>query len=130
MKGIFLLSALLLAGCASTEPALTIKFDSKPRDAYVFVKNNTRVKEGWDWRGKVPEWDPVNSDGKMPFTVNWPPPIPNDPDEDHVIPLVFKCVPMNETNTLFTKIEVCDPNTAQTKGYYRTCVIFFDLTKP
>lgn len=130
MKGILLLSVLLLAGCA-TEPTLTIKIDSRPRDAYVFVKNKTRggrlgLEPLRGEMGVIPEWDPVNMDGRMPFTVTWPLPLSDEFDT----PLTFKCVPMNETNTLFSKVEVCDPNTAQAKGNNRTCIIFFDLTKP
>jgi hypothetical protein len=103
---------LLLAGCASTEPTLTIKIDSKPRDAYVFVKNKTRggrfgLEPLRGEMGVIPEWDPVNMDGKMPFTLTWPLPLP----DYHVTPLVFKCVPINETNTLFSKVEVCDSTT-------------------
>lgn len=131
MKGILLFALLLLAGCAGTEPTLTIKIDSKPRGAYVFVKNKTRggrfgLEPLRGEMGVIPEWDPVNMDGKTPFTVTWPLPL----SDFRITPLVFKAVPMHEMNALFTKVEVCDPNTAQAKGKNRSCVIFFDLTKP
>ena len=130
MKAILMLPLLLLAGCASTEPTLTIKIDSKPRDVYVFVKNKTRggrlgLEQPRGEMGMVPEWDPVNMDGKMPITLKWPLPL----SDEFFMPLTFKAVPIYQTNTLFPKVVVCDPD-AQAKGKNRTCMIFFDLTKP
>jgi hypothetical protein len=130
MKAILMLPLLLLAGCASTEPTLTIKIDSKPRDVYVYVKNKTRggrlgLEQPRGEMGVVPEWDPVNMNGQMPITLKWPLPL----SDEFFMPLTFKAVPIYQTNTLFPKVVVCDPD-AQAKGKNRTCMIFFDLTKP
>src|SRR5436309_16122962 len=120
-----LFSLLLLAGCA-TEPALTIKFDSNPQGAWVYVKNKTRggrlgLEPLRGEMGVIPEWDPI---GTTPFKRSWTLPI-SDPE---VSPLTFKALLPDGTKGPYTKYEVCDPNLARRKGKNSTCVIFFDLT--
>src|SRR5215472_7599756 len=77
----------LATGCASTEPTLTIKVDSKPRGVEVFVKNKTRGRLGLPML--VPEWDPV---GTTPFTLEWPLASldVNDPENHQEIPIVLE----------------------------------------
>jgi hypothetical protein len=129
MKNILLFSLLVLAGCASTEPTLTIKVDSKPRGVPVFVKNKTRVGRlglvpARGEMGLIPEWDPV---GTTPFILTWP--LPSS-DDTEVTPLTFEARPSDKANGLYPKREVCDPDATHPKGKNSTCVIFFDLTKP
>ena len=129
MKWSLLLSLLLCAGCASTDPMLTIKVDSNPRGVPVFVKNKTRtgrlgLAPARGEMGLIPEWDPV---GTTPLTLQLPLPAP---DDTQVTPLVFEARPPEKANGLFTKQGVCDSNAIHQKGKNSTCVIFFDLTKP
>ena len=128
MKNGLLFSLLLVAGCASTEPMLTIKFDSKPRGVTVFVKNKTRVGRlglmpARGEMGLIPEWDPV---GTTPFTLEWP--LANLSDY-HENPIVFEARPTAKSNGLYTKREACDSSATNSNGN-STCVIFFDLTRP
>jgi hypothetical protein len=130
MKNTLLLSLLLLAGCASSEPTLTIKVDSKPRGVTVFVKNKTRVGRFGltptrGEMGLIPEWDPV---GTTPFKLTWP--LPVSESDSQVIPLVFEARPPDNTSGLHTQREICHPNIAHPNGKNGTWVIFFDLTKP
>jgi hypothetical protein len=128
MHNASLLSLLFVVGCASTDPTLTIKFDSNPRGAPVFVKNKTRVGRlgimpARGEMGLIPEWDPV---GTTPFTLEWPLAHLSDYHEN---PIVFEARPPEKSNGLYTKREACDSSATNSNGN-STCKIFFDLTKP
>ena len=128
MKNALFFSLVLVAGCASTDPTLTIKFDSKPRGATVFVRNKTRagrlgLMPARGEMGLIPDWDPV---GNTPFTVEWPLAHLSDSHEN---PIVFEARPPDKSNGLYTKREACDVTATNSNGNC-TCIIFFDLTKP
>jgi hypothetical protein len=128
-NSLFVGLVLLAAGCAA--PTRTIKFDSDPQGAHVFMTmgaNEDMAKNGRDYLGVTPfTWTTeVNGDGSfktdrsaIPFYSSFVQSV-----------VVFTAEPPSGATNLYTKREVFHGNADYQKGNNAPQGVFFDLTKP
>jgi hypothetical protein len=129
MKKFLFAALLLVAGCAT--PMRTIKFDSDPPGAHVFVTTGANKgeasKEGRNYLGTTPfSWTTeVNGDGSFKMADNG---IPFYNNFVRSV-VVFTAEPPGAATNLFTRHETFKASSDYQKGAAPDGV-FFDMTRP